>query len=304
MHWMGEGDPPKLTDKGKETVIYDDWEIPIAVGGAKGEIAGTLTWVPLDSGGLPLGAIFGFAGAASSSLSSRSSSCAAAAARRRTGAAAPRRPSKRGETGGRPLLALARGARGAGVGVRPRDAAVDHPGARRRSSTRRPTEVVFVFDEAVEASFGALRVFDATGQRGPDRRAPTTRSNRGEQIAVKLKPGLGDGTYTATYRLVSADGHADLERLRLHRRRGRRADRVARPAARLRRRRRPGHEHRARRSPAPSSTRAIALGLGALIFFLVCWRPARVVSRPVHRPPGAHPADRRDRRLRVRAASP
>ena len=26
-----------------------------------------------------------------------------------------------------------------------------------------PKEVVFVFDEAVEASFGALRVFDATG---------------------------------------------------------------------------------------------------------------------------------------------
>ncbi len=61
MHWMGEGDPPALTDKGKETVIYDNWQIPISIGGQKGEVTGTLTWVPLDGGGLPIGAIFGFA---------------------------------------------------------------------------------------------------------------------------------------------------------------------------------------------------------------------------------------------------
>ena len=61
MHWMGEGDPPNLKDKGVETKI-DDWEIPIAVGGRKGQITGTLTWVPLESGGLPLPAIFAFAG--------------------------------------------------------------------------------------------------------------------------------------------------------------------------------------------------------------------------------------------------
>ena len=61
MHWMGAGDPPNLTDKGKETVIYDNWQIPIQVAGTAGAISGTLTWVPLDDGGLPLGAIFGFA---------------------------------------------------------------------------------------------------------------------------------------------------------------------------------------------------------------------------------------------------
>ena len=61
MHWMGEGDPPQLTDKSKETVIYDNWQIPISIGGTKGEVTGTLKWVPLDGGGLPLGAIFGFA---------------------------------------------------------------------------------------------------------------------------------------------------------------------------------------------------------------------------------------------------
>ena len=61
MHWMGAGDPPNLTDKGKETVIYDNWVIPIQVAGAAGEITGTLTWVPREDGGLPMGAIFGFA---------------------------------------------------------------------------------------------------------------------------------------------------------------------------------------------------------------------------------------------------
>jgi hypothetical protein len=60
MHWMGAGDPPNLKDKGKETLI-DNWEIPISIGGQKGQVTGTLTWKPLDSGGLPIGAIFGFA---------------------------------------------------------------------------------------------------------------------------------------------------------------------------------------------------------------------------------------------------
>jgi len=60
-HWMGEGDPPNLTDKSVQTKI-DDWEVPISVGDQQGQIAGTLTWVPLDDGGLPLPAIFAFAG--------------------------------------------------------------------------------------------------------------------------------------------------------------------------------------------------------------------------------------------------
>ena len=47
MHWMGAGDPPQLTDKGKETLI-DNWEIPIAIGGQKGQVTGTLTWERID----------------------------------------------------------------------------------------------------------------------------------------------------------------------------------------------------------------------------------------------------------------
>ena len=60
-HWMGKTDPPNLTSKDVRTKI-DDWEVPVEIGGQKGQIAGTLTWVPLDEGGLPLGAIVAFAG--------------------------------------------------------------------------------------------------------------------------------------------------------------------------------------------------------------------------------------------------
>jgi hypothetical protein len=59
-HWMGTGDPPQLKDKSVATHI-DDWRVPVEIGATKGTIAGTLTWVPLDEGGLPLGAIFAFA---------------------------------------------------------------------------------------------------------------------------------------------------------------------------------------------------------------------------------------------------
>jgi hypothetical protein len=59
-HWMGKGDPPGLKDKSAKTKI-DDWTVPIKVADQQGVIAGTLTWVPLDEGGLPLAAIFAFA---------------------------------------------------------------------------------------------------------------------------------------------------------------------------------------------------------------------------------------------------
>ncbi len=69
-----------------------------------------------------------------------------------------------------------------------------------------PKKVVLRFDEAVEGNFGAVRVFDARGDR-VDRGPVTHPGGAGARLAVALKPGLRNGTYTATYRVVSADSH-------------------------------------------------------------------------------------------------
>jgi hypothetical protein len=58
MHWMGAQDPPQLHDKSKRTHIFD-WRVPISVGGAPGKISGTLTWVPLAGGSVPVALIGG-----------------------------------------------------------------------------------------------------------------------------------------------------------------------------------------------------------------------------------------------------
>jgi hypothetical protein len=60
IHWMGTGLPPQVKDKGKRTKIFD-WQVPVRVGGRKGDIAGTLTWVgPPSAGGPPTAAIAAF----------------------------------------------------------------------------------------------------------------------------------------------------------------------------------------------------------------------------------------------------
>lgn len=71
---------------------------------------------------------------------------------------------------------------------------------------REPSQVVFRFDEPVEGNFGAVRVYDSRGQR-VDEGAAFHPGGRGPQLGVHLRPSLPDGTYTATYRVVSADGH-------------------------------------------------------------------------------------------------
>jgi copper transport protein len=71
---------------------------------------------------------------------------------------------------------------------------------------QQPGAVTFRFDEAVEGNFGAVRVYDRTGER-VDAGDAFHPDGHGEQLAVHLKPSLADGTYTATYRVVSADGH-------------------------------------------------------------------------------------------------
>lgn len=69
---------------------------------------------------------------------------------------------------------------------------------------RAPAQVELTFNEAVEARFGAFRVVDARGDRVDD--DTIVRPTR-QRIAVGLRPDLPDGSYAATYRVVSADGH-------------------------------------------------------------------------------------------------
>jgi copper transport protein len=71
---------------------------------------------------------------------------------------------------------------------------------------RAPQRVELRFSETVEIAFGAVRVYDARGERvdsGPAEHP----GGRGDAVAVALRRGLGDGIYTATYRVVSADSH-------------------------------------------------------------------------------------------------
>jgi len=69
-----------------------------------------------------------------------------------------------------------------------------------------PGIVQFDFNEAVEADFGAIRVFDADGEPLPTGEL-THPGGAPEKVATEIPPELADGVYTATYRVVSADGH-------------------------------------------------------------------------------------------------
>ena len=60
------------------------------------------------------------------------------------------------------------------------------------------------FDEQVETAFGAIRVYDARA-----RRVDTGKVEQpsGKEARIELEPRLARGTYTATWRVVSVDGH-------------------------------------------------------------------------------------------------
>lgn len=69
-----------------------------------------------------------------------------------------------------------------------------------------PKEVIFEFNQAVGGTLGAVRVYNAKGQE-VDNLQVTHPEGRERWMGVGLQPGLPDGTYTATYRVVSADTH-------------------------------------------------------------------------------------------------
>jgi copper transport protein len=66
-----------------------------------------------------------------------------------------------------------------------------------------PAKVTLRFSEPVEAEFGAVRVFDSRG-REVQAGSPI---QRGAEVAVRLRDGLGEDGYTVTYRIISADSH-------------------------------------------------------------------------------------------------
>lgn len=71
---------------------------------------------------------------------------------------------------------------------------------------QQPDAVSLRFNESVEGNFGAVRVYDSSGSRA-DRGDAFHPDGEGSRLAVHLRPDLPDGSYTATYRVVSADGH-------------------------------------------------------------------------------------------------
>jgi copper transport protein len=70
-----------------------------------------------------------------------------------------------------------------------------------------PVSVTITFDQAVTLNAeGYLRVVDQAGRR-VDSGQPSHPDGVGSKVVVAVKSGLGDGSYTASFRIVSADGH-------------------------------------------------------------------------------------------------
>jgi copper transport protein len=70
---------------------------------------------------------------------------------------------------------------------------------------REPKLIFFTFSEGVEGSFGAVRVFDGSGKRVDS--GDVLRPRGQKSIGIGLEKGLRDGSYTATFRVISADSH-------------------------------------------------------------------------------------------------
>ena len=69
-----------------------------------------------------------------------------------------------------------------------------------------PKQVIFKFGEAVGGTLGAVRVYDAQGNEVDDLNVSHPGGNP-HWMGVGLKAHLPEGTYTATYRVISADTH-------------------------------------------------------------------------------------------------
>jgi copper transport protein len=68
-----------------------------------------------------------------------------------------------------------------------------------------PGKVTLTFDESVGISSDSIRVFDPAGDRVDD--GQTTPTSNPDTIAIGLRSGLGKGTYTVAWHVISADSH-------------------------------------------------------------------------------------------------
>ncbi len=68
-----------------------------------------------------------------------------------------------------------------------------------------PTEVSATFDENVGVSDDSLKVYAPNGARVDS--GKTTHGSKPQEIVVSLKTGLGNGTYTVGWHVISADSH-------------------------------------------------------------------------------------------------
>jgi copper transport protein len=137
---------------------------------------------------------------------------------------------------------------------------------------RQPKLVVFRFGENVGGTLGAVRVYDAAGNE-VDNASVSHPAGNAHSIAVGLRAQLPDGTYTATYRVISADTHIVYGGLVFNIGHASAASKVT--VAGLIKRNESGRVTKI----AFGVTRAldyvsIALMLGALAFLLVAWAPA------------------------------
>jgi copper transport protein len=69
-----------------------------------------------------------------------------------------------------------------------------------------PKQVIFEFNQNIGGTLGAVRVYNAQGEEVDDLAVSHPEGNE-HWMGVGLKAGLPDGTYTGTYRVVSADTH-------------------------------------------------------------------------------------------------
>jgi copper transport protein len=69
-----------------------------------------------------------------------------------------------------------------------------------------PREVIFEFNQNVGGTAGAVRVYDSQGAEVDNLDVSHPDGNE-HWMGVGLKSNLPDGTYTATYRVISADTH-------------------------------------------------------------------------------------------------